>query len=269
MEFEAFGVSRDVQGRPVSVTRYSYGNPDSRHDWATMKIEYRPTDSLGSLFVRRTFFAPNGMPVDLGPVHAEEVLYKRGVLAMRRLVDTAGRLTGDTTGLSQSYFRPAAGGLTLQEFFFGAGKQLWGADLPDRPFAPLPQKAAYFRLFKADTAGRLEREELQSFMKQPIPFPGGEYVRVYTPGACGLPARVDFLDTQGRPMADSSGIAYETFGWDDRGRMIEWRGWDASGNPKGRAGDGAARIERTYRAFDGVLLGEQRFDAAGRLLEAN
>jgi hypothetical protein len=279
-EYEIFGVERDTLGRPVTVTRYFYRNIDTRADWAIMRIGY-VTGKGGNLLVRRTFHAPNGMPVPLGSVMAEEALYRAGKdLMIRRTVDSAGELVNDTSGVSQSIFRaeggvePAFRGMSSdpsgprrvvvqQAFFYGAGKQHFGTDLPWRPFAPLP-KGAYFRNYVADSGGNLLREELLSFAKKPLPFPGGEYARRYKPGECGLPERVEYLDADGAPTANAEGIASERFAYDDRGRIVGWEAFDLNGDPAGRSSDGAARLERSYRAIDGELVAERKFDGRGR-----
>lgn len=272
-DFESVGVRRDSAGRPVMITRFRFGNADTRSDWATMRIEYRSNPAAGTLLVRRTYFSPNGMPIDLATlgnvIHAEEVLYKRGALALRSLLDTAGKLVNDTASVSRSIFRAGPDGMMQQEFFYGGGKQQYGGDLPWRQFAPLPAKGAYFRLYRADTAGNLLREEIRDFTKKPIPFPGGEYVRIYHRDGCGFPLRVDFADLQGHPMVNRDGIAYETTLYDQHGRMVEWRAFNAAGLPKGRSSDGAARIERRFREFDGVFVEERKFDTGDHLLPAD
>ncbi len=262
-EYEAYGVERDAGGRPTAVTRYFYGNADGRNGWATMRISYQ--ENGADEFQERTWYDPSGMPVAIGPIHAEQLLYKAGHLAFRRTVDEKGTLTNDTGGVSQSLFRQL-GETIQQEFFFGVGKQHYGADLPWRVFGALP-KGAYFRLYVADSSGALLREEIRNFQKHPIPFPGGEYARVYTPGACGLPERVDYLNVRGERSPNADGIAYETFVHDDHGRVVEWRAFDMSGQPKGRASDGAARLERSFRPFDGALIAEHRYDAEGKAIQ--
>jgi len=122
----------------------------------------------------------------------------------------------------------------------------------------------YYRRYLVDTLGNLLREQLTNFERKPIPFPGGEFVRSYEVNACGQPTKVSFLDLEGRPMEDSSGVATITFTYDDAGRMIEWRAFDSDESPRGRRNDGVAAVAYTYRAFDGVLVKEEWFDAKGK-----
>ena len=65
-------------------------------------------------------------------------------------------------------------------------------------------------------------------------------------------------------MADSSGIATMELEYDDLGRLVAWRTFDISGDPKGRREDNVAAGRYAYRAFDGVLVSQELFDATGK-----
>lgn len=261
----AVGVLRDTLGRPVRITRFRFGNPDSRSEWTTMRIEYKRFDTIQMLVARRTFHSASGMPIMLDWASAEEVSYKKGQLVMRKLVDRNGKQVNDTVGVSRSFFRLFEPGTILQEWYYSSGKLHYGtgSDRALRPFAAMPPQT-YYRKFKFDDNGNLTREEIMDFDRKSLPFPGGEIVRAYDLNECGLPSRVIFLDREGNPMHDREGVATMTFAYDNAGRLIEWRAFSLDGSPHARTSDGIAGIRFTYREFDGVLMSEERFDAKGK-----
>lgn len=264
----AIGVKRDTLGRPVQITRFRFGNADSRSAWATLQIEYKLYETINTLVERRTFASASGMPVLIGWAFAEEV-YRRmnGELLQRKIVDRAGKPVNDEAGVHRAFYKIQEPGTIVQEWYYANGKLHFGtgSDGSMRPFAPMPPQT-YYRRYMVDTAGNLLREQLTNFNRKPIPFPGGEFVRSYEVNECGLPTKVTFLDLEGEPMEDSSGVAMITFTYDDAGRMTEWRAFDSDESPKGRRGDGVAAVVYTYRAFDGVLMKEELFDAKGKVI---
>jgi YD repeat-containing protein len=263
----SYGVLRDSLGRVTRITRFSFGNPDTKGGpWTTMRVAYTDYDTVNTVVQRRTFFNASGMPVTVGRAFAEEVITRKstGQLLMRKLVDRAGKPVNDDAGVSRAMFRSDEPGTIIEEWYYNSGKLHYGAgsDGQFRPFAAMPI-GAYYRRMKVDDRGRLLREEVWDFDKKPIPFPGGEMIRAYEVNDCGQPARATFLDLKGEPMADSDGIAAMTFDYDAAGRLVGWRSFDLAGDPKGRKGDNAAGARYSYRAFDGMLLGEELFDPKG------
>lgn len=264
----SYGVLLDSLQRPIQITRFMFGNPDSRGDWTTMRIRYTRYDTIRTEVQRRTFFNASGMPIILGEIAAEEVLHRiDGPILMRKLVDRSGKLVNGPGDVSRTMYRAQDADMLIQEWYYSNGKHHYGSgsDGPLRPFAPMPEQT-YFRLMKIDANGNLLREEVWDFNKRPIPFPGGEKVRAYELNDCGQPIRVTFLTTHGQPMSDSDGVAYKTFAYDHAGRMIEWKAYGASGKPKGRHEDGVAAARYIVREFDGVFIREERFNEQGELM---
>ncbi|HVZ38461.1 MAG TPA: hypothetical protein VHI13_04235 [Candidatus Kapabacteria bacterium] len=261
------GIRRDTLGRPVQLTRFRFGNADTRSDWATMRISYTRYDSLNLIVERRTYFDGTGMAVQADWAFSEEV-YRRpeGQLLQRKILDRMGKPANDSSGVHRALYRTVEPGVYAQEWYYSSGKAHFGDNLPLRPFAGIGN-TAYFRRFKTDAHGNLVREEISNIDRRPIPFPGGEYVRAYELNECGLPVKVSFLSTDGGNMSDSSGIASITYAYDTSGRMIEWHSFDLKGNPKGRRGDGVAGMRFTYRQFDGVLVKEEKLDERDRVMK--
>lgn len=265
-ESRAYGVMRDTSGRPTQMTIFMFGNPDSRTDWTTMRIRYIQLDTINSIIERRTFYNASGMPVDLASgIFMEEILRRiDGPVVLRKFLNRSGELVNDTAGVSRTLFRETAGGELMQEWFYGTGKQHYGtgSDGPARPFAPMSPQT-YFRVIKLDHTGNLLSERLLDFDRKPLPFPGGEVIRVYEPDDCGQPVRVTFLDAEGRPMTDADGVAFMRFGYDYAGRMVEWSTFGPGGKPHGRGAERVAAMRYTYRRFDGLLVGIEKFDEKG------
>jgi|GEM_PF-2009989 len=265
-----YGVRRDSLGRVVQISRFSFGNIEAKSEWATMRIAYTDYEATNTSVQRRTFFNASGMPIGLGWAFAEEIVSRRGTgqLLMRKLVDRDGKPVNDDVGVSRAMFKSETPGVIVQEWYYKTGKVHFGegSDGPYRPFAEMPPQT-YFRKMTVDSNGHLLREEVWNFDKKPIPFPGGELVRGYEVNDCGQPTRVINLDRENRPMSDNSGVASYRFEYDGAGRLIGWEAFDLAGSPKGRPGDGVAAAKFIYRAFDGVLLNEQWFDAAGKQVD--
>jgi hypothetical protein len=264
----AYGVERDSAGRPVRVTRFRFGNPDTRSPWATMRIDYAAYETINTIVERRTYFNASGMPVTLVNTYAEEVYrHGDGELVQRKLVDKAGKPVIDTAGVYRAYFKPDAPGTMIEEWSFSNGKLHYGggSDGDLRPFAPMPPQT-YFRKFAIDEGGNLLREEIWNFDKKPIPFPGGEYVHHYELNECGQATKMIYAGIDDKPATDSNGVAFITYSYDDAGRMTSWSAFDASGSPRSRYADGTAAMKFTYRGFDGVLVKEERFDAKGKAI---
>ena len=268
-EPSAIGVHRDSLGRPIEVTRFFFGNPDGKGEFMAIRFGYRRNDSTGVLLETRSYIGPGGFPTPIGLAYGEEILFRRdGMPFLRRLVDIQGRALGDAPTVTSSRYHEEKPGVIIQEWFFGKGKQHYGTGTDGilRRFGPVTQ-GGYFRRFSVDENGNIEREELESLVKEPLPFPGGELVRVYENDDCGEPVSITYLDHDGRPMANRAGIARETFAYDTSGHVIEWRGYDVEGDPHGRQPDGAAAVVFKWRAHDGALLGEEKYDVKGKLIE--
>jgi hypothetical protein len=265
----AIGVRRDSLGRPVEVMRFFFGNPEGKGDFQAIRFTYFRNDSTGVVRETRSYIGPGGFPTPIGAAYGEEVLFRRdGMPFLRRLVDIQGRELSDVPTVTSSRFHEEKPGVVVQEWFFGRGKQHYGTNTDGllRRFGPVTE-GAYFRRFTVDDNGFLEREELESLVKEPFAFPGGELVRVYENNDCGEPVSITYLDHDGRPMANRAGIARETFAYDEFGHLVEWRGYDVDGDPHGRQPDGAAAVVFKYRAHDGALLGQDRYDVKGKLIE--
>src|SRR5256885_2383139 len=82
----AIGVERDSLGRPVRITRFRFGNPDTKSSWTSMRIAYNTYDTISTTIERRTFFSASGVPITLGRAYAEDV-YRRlnGTLLQRKI----------------------------------------------------------------------------------------------------------------------------------------------------------------------------------------
>lgn len=265
----AYGVLRDSLGRPTQITRFMFGNPDSRSGWSTMRIHYIRFDTIRTELQRRTFYNASGMPITLGDVATEEVSSRiGGTVVMRKLLDRSGKPANNQAGVSRALFREQEPGVLLQEWYYSSGKLHFGtgSDNPLHPFAEMSPQT-YYRRMTLDENGDLLREEIMDFDRRSLRFPGGEKVHVYELNDCGQPARISFLNTLNQPMEDSSGVASRTFQYDNAGRLVEWRAYGINGKPKGRREDGVAGIRYTIREFDGIVLREERFDEKGKTMQ--
>ncbi|MDB5035531.1 MAG: hypothetical protein JWQ98_2772 [Chlorobi bacterium] len=262
-----YGVDRDTAGRPTRITRFTFGNPDTRGEWTTMRIAYTPVETNNTIVQRRTFYGASGVPLTTLTGFAVEIIYRRnGGILMRKYVDADGKPVNDLVGTSWTLYLPVGEAIS-QEWYFSNRKLHFGtgSDGPYHPFAAMPEQT-YYRKMVVNAAGELVREEVRGFDKKSLPYPNGEFAHAYELNACGQPTRIIFLDTGGNPMADSDGVATRTFEYDTNGRMIAWSAFDLKGNPKGRRGDGVAVTRKIYREFDGILVDEQWFDAKGNQL---
>lgn len=266
-EADVFAVSRDLAGRPTMVSRYFYGNIDTKTEWQTLRIDYTFYPSTATLVERRTYHDAVGAPKGVRGAHGQELLYKSDQITMRRLIDQAGKPLEGVRSVIRSLYREERPGTIVQEWFFGNGKQYRGigTDEHGSPFADMPE-GAYFRRFTVNVNGELVREEVWGIDKQAMPYPGGEIVRAYEHNDCGQITTIGYLDEQGRTRPNADGIAREALRHDAYGRVVEWRAFDESGAPRSRSEDSAAAIVFRYRDFDGVLLGIDRFDANGHAL---
>lgn len=264
------GVRRDTLGRPVEIAGFFFGNPDTRGDWTIIRIDYQVNPANGNVLQRRTFHGVGGVPITVGWSHGEEVLRRSGgELLLRRMIGTDLKVLAEVPTTTSTMYTARSPQEYMQEWFYGRGRQHVGVgfDGPMRPFGSLPD-GAYFRHFQVDERGNLLAEALWDIQKQPIAFPGGEFIRLYTVNDCGQTVRVEYLDIARKTVATNEGIAAETFEYDNYGRVIHWRGFDADGAPAARRSDGAAEVRYEYRPHDGVLLGEQRFDVDGEPIAA-
>jgi hypothetical protein len=269
-EADVVAVARDAQGRPTLVTRYFFGNPGTRGEWTSMRIEYNFYPSTGQLVERRTYHDPNGAPMEVRGAYGQEILFKAGQLTMRRLIDQNNKPIVNVRQVIRSLFKEERPGTIVQEWFFGNGKQYFGigTDNPGQPFGDMPPEA-YFRRFTVNAAGELVREEVWGIEKRAIEYPGGEIVRAYELNECGQPQNIAYLDEQGAMRPNRDGIVREKLRYDDFGRLVEWQAFGETGVPRARSDDGAAAIVFHYRPFDGVLVGVDRFDANGDPLPAD
>lgn len=264
-----YEVLYDTLGRPVQISRYFFGNLDSRADWTIQKFKYDTLPS-GSTFVRRTWHNPRGFMLQIGIAHGEDVLYdSTGNLLLTTAIDSEGNRVERVNAVTKMTFRKAPDGSYLQGWrysnnkqFHGSEKDIWGTE-----FAQLDANA-WFRIFRTDENGHLLEERPVDLAQQPVPFPGGELMRRYERNPCGQPLAIHFMDLEGNPMADSSGVAGIAFEYDNNMRLISWRSYDLHGNLKGRKEfGGAARMAREYRQFDGALIREVFYDANGSEIE--
>lgn len=264
-----YGVNYDTLGRPTQITRMFFGNLDSRSLWTIMKCSY-DTLPRGSVLMRRTWHDPSGFPVQIGVGYGEDVLYdSTGALLMITAIDKEGERVEQVNAVTRSFFRRMPDGNYVQEWRYANNKQYPGSevDVWGTEFAALDREA-WFRMFSTDEAGHLVEETPWSIAKKPTPFPGGERTRKYERDSCGRALSVRFLDLEGKPMTDSSGVARINYSYDAKGRLIAWQALDIHGAKKGRNdAHGAASMTRTYREFDGVLLKEAFFDAEGNAIE--
>lgn len=263
-EAAVYAVARDLNGRPVKITRTFFGNPETQKDWTTMNVEYNYYPSTAMLVERRTYHDPTGAPMEVRGAFGMEVLYKGGQLTMRRLIDINGKPIVDKKMVIRSLFREDRPSAMIQEWFFGNGKQYRGigTDVPGQPFGELPPDA-YFRRFEVDARGEVVREEAWDINKRPIAYPGGEIVRAYEHDECGMPKLVVYLDEKGRERPNADGIVRESMRYDDHGRPREWQAFGVTGMPHARSEDGAAAMIFRYRDFDGALVGVDLFDVNG------
>jgi YD repeat-containing protein len=255
-------VKRDSLHRPIAITRFFFGNPDSKQSWTTVTITYVAIAASNTLLTRRMYYGPNMVPVTIGWEYGEEVLTRPdGELLLRRPIDLEGHPPHKVPVVGRTLYRRESPNVYVQQWFYSSGKQHYGigTDGEDRPFALLSD-TAYFRRFETNDAGALVREEQWSLMKIPIPFRGGEFVRKYQVDECGSPVSVRFFDVDGKPMADRAGIAEERYTYDRSGRVTSWEAYDLNGKLHGRLPDGVARILFVYRPFDGALLRQELYD---------
>ncbi|MEO5930264.1 MAG: hypothetical protein ABIR47_10065 [Candidatus Kapaibacterium sp.] len=259
-----YGVERDTAGRPTRISRFTFGNPDTRGEWTTMRISYTPVEANNTIVQRRTFYGASGVPLSTTTGFAVEIIYRQnGGILMRKYVDAEGKPVNDLVGTSWTLYLPADG-MISQEWYFSNKKLHFGtgSDGPYHPFAAMPEQT-YYRRMVVTPGGELLREDIRGFDKKPLPFANGEFVHVYDLNPCGQATRMKFVNVEGSPMADSDGVSSRTFEYDTNGRMIAWRAFDRQGNPKGRRGDGVAAEQRRYREFDGALVETLWFDAKG------
>jgi hypothetical protein len=266
-EPDVYAVARDINGRPTTITRYFFGNPETRVEWTTMRIAYNYYPSTAQMVERRTYHDVAGGPIAVRGGYGVEVMYKGGQLTMRRLIDQNDKPVMNTPIVVRSFFKEERPGTIVQEWFFGNGKQYFGIgnDQPGTPFGDMPPPA-YFRRYSVNARGDVVREEVWGIEKTAIPYPGGELVRAYELDECGMPIAITYLDESGRARPNADGIARETRRYDDFGRLTEWQAFNERGTPQARRDDGAAAMRLRYRAFDGVLIGIERFDEQGNVI---
>ncbi len=264
-----YGVDYDASGRPEKITRLFFGNLNTREPWTIMKFRYDTLQS-GSIAVHRTWHNPSGMPVQIGVAYGEAALYdSTGFLVMYTLIDEKGDRVERVNAVTRSMFRPNEEGNILQEWRYSNNKQYYGSeeDIWNSQFAPLDRQA-WFRRFRTDGQGHVIEEYPLDLARRPVTFPDGVYGKHYKRNACGRPVSVTYYNQEGQPMTDSSGVGRIEYDYDTSGRLTEWRATDHQGNPVGRnEHQGAARMVRLYREFDGKLLSEIFFDAEGNELE--
>lgn len=266
-EPDVFAVARDINGRPKTITRFFFGNHDTRSEWTTMQIAYTYYPSTAMLVERRTYHEGTGAPKQVRGAFGVEVLNKGGLLTMRRLIDKEGEPIVGVPIVVRSLFKEERPGTNIQEWFFGNGKQYrgQGTDDPGMPFGDMPQQA-YFRRFTVSPRGEVVREEVWGLDKRAMPFPGGEIVRAYEQNHCGQTSQIAYLDEHGEVRSNDDGIVRETLQYDGSGRLVEWRAYGEGGSPHQRRSDSAAGLVFRYRDFDGVLVAIERYNAKGDTL---
>lgn len=261
----AYEVFFDSLGRPTQVNRMFFRNLDSRADWTIMKFRYDTLPS-GSILTRRTWHNPSGFPVQLGIAHGEDVIHdSAGKLLLITAINSEAQRVERVNAVTKMTFRAEPDGSYMQGWRYSNNKQFSGSeeDMWNSQFTQLDTEA-WFRFYSTDERGFLLEERPVDLAQKPVPFPGGEMVRRYERNECGQPVTVRFFDLDGNPMTDDSGVARIEYEYDSNLRLVSWSSYGLDDNPVGReAENNAARMVREYRQFDGVLLREVFYDAAG------
>ena len=264
-----YGVDYDKAGRPERITQYFFGNLNTRADWTFMKFRYDRLPS-GSMAVTRTWHGPSGAPLKIGVAHGETALYdSANRLIMYTLIDREGKQVEQVNAVTRSMFKINPDGTMLQEWRYSNNKQYYGSeeDIWNSQFARLDEDA-WFRQFRLDENGFVLEERPLDLTRHPVHFPDGASIRRYERNSCGQVTRISFYNEGGEPTANNSGVTSIEFVYDDAGRTVEWKAYNADGEFQGRNElGGAARMLRTYRAFDGYLVEERYFDAEGEEME--
>lgn len=267
-----YGVDRDAFGRVTTIRRYYFGNLASRELWTIMKFRY-DTLANGYIAVGRSWHGPDGLPIpiriaadDDAVAYGEEALYDTtGQLLMTTLLNNEGERVENVNAVTQTIYRRRPDGTRLQEWRYSNNKQYYGSD-PDywnMQFGELDRNA-WFRTYTTDRNGFVLTEQPLGIDLKPVPFPTGEMRHEYIRNECGKPIAISYTDSDGKPMADSSGIARIEFSYDENGRLTEWASFNIDAKPQGiDAMWGAARGVRVYREFDGAIVSDKLFDAAG------
>jgi hypothetical protein len=263
----SYGVTYDSLGMPEMVIRYYFGNPDFRSAWAIMRFTRDSTPS-GGLIVTRTWHLPNGDPARVGLGFGEQALYdSTGSILLLQTIDVNGDRLKQVNGVTRQIFRPHPDGGILQEWRYANNRQYHGAEVDpwNTQVAPLSEEG-WFRHFTLDSAGNIETEYPLALNMKPILFPESIEMKGYVRSECGLPIKLEFQRRSGEPMEDYRGVSRLTFTYNDRGQLLTWSAFNIEGKLTPYV-DGAARVEREYRQFDGRLVVERRFDVSGDLIE--
>ena len=274
-----YGVIADSLGRPTVITRYFFGNLDSRQSWTIMRFRYEERTDGGTAVIR-SFHNPSGLPTPIGYGFAEHILYgPDGRLQAITLLDHDGERPRRINAVTQALFNrtippglnfgesteSAERRLMLQEWRYANNKQYSGreADPWDEQMAPLDEMA-WFRLIELDKHGFVLHERPLSLAMKPVLFPDGVPVKTYDRDECGRPLAVHHRDSNGLAVRDRYGIARLVFSYDTLGRTSGWASFDEAGDPVAHpARNGAVRGELRYREFDGKLVEQIGFDTDG------
>ena len=263
----SYGVRYDSLGLPQQVIRYYFGNLDSRSEWAIMRFTRDSTPS-GGLIVTRTWHLPNGDPARVGLGFGEQALYdSTGSLLLLQSIDIDGQRLERVNGVTRQIFRPHPDGGYLQEWRYANNRQYHGGEVdPWNTQVPPLSEEGWFRHLTLDSAGNVATEYPMALNMKPILFPEGVEMKRYVRNGCGLPVSLEFRRRSGEPMEDYHGVSRITFTYNDRGQLLTWSAFNLEGNLTPYV-EGAARVEREYRQFDGRLVAERRFDVEGELIE--
>ena len=266
---EVFGVKRDSLSRIIEFTKFAFGNIDTKVDWTITRISYSLIDSIGCIKELRTYFNRIGMPIGLGWVHAEELIYreKSGNLLSRKLYRTDGKTpAGDSVKIHENIYKLQKGIIT-QTFYNYNGKMCHGENTEQllQSLSNVPY-SAFYRKMKLDTLGNATEEYILDFDKKNIPYSDGVYVKKYNYNDCGFVEGVMFYNIDSTIMKNSLGVNGEEYKYDNFGRLIELKFVNQNKINIERTTDYAAIIKYVYRDFDGVLISTKYFNIKGKEL---
>lgn len=266
---ESVGVARDSLGRIKRITRYWYGNIDTKAPWAMMQITHIASDTGGLRAERREYQLVNERPIAIGKIASVVLRYRAdGTLLTRGTFDLERKPVDDANYIGGTLIRPLGDSSYMQEWFVSTGKQQrgWHSDPEKSPFGELPYDA-WFRRFTVDSHGWLTSEEVMGFDKRPLPYPGGEMGRRYEYDESGRVLRLRLVDRNGDAMEDAVGVAAEEFEYDSLGRVSISRTLDSGGHLHARKADGVAELRYTYHPFSGHVTKVVRINNHGEVIQ--
>jgi len=268
-DVEAVGVARDSLGRIIRLTRYWYGNIDTKAPWAMMEIVHTGgADSGGRRAETRSYQLVNGRPIAIDKIASVVLRYRSdGSLLSRTNFDLQRKPVDGPYYIGGTAMQPVDSASYVQEWFVSTGKQQRGyqSDPPLGPFGELPYDA-WFRRITVNRQGWLLREEVMGIDKQVIPYPGGEMGRRYEHDDCGRVLRIRLVTRDDEAMGDTAGVAAIEYEYDSAGRVTLWRTLDTSGNLHARGADRTAEIRYSYHPFSGHITRVVRINEAGETI---